>query len=63
MGYGYTCEECSESFPDEDPALMAQIHEGWFKTTQLGGIVADRGYSPEQTLTLCGPCLLDLLGG
>lgn len=62
MGYGYTCEDCGEDFPDEDPALMGQLHERWFKTTDLGGLVAERfGYSPEETLTLCGPCLLDLL--
>jgi hypothetical protein len=64
MGYGYTCEDCGGDYPDEDPALMGQLHERWFKTTDRGGLVAERfGLSPEETLTLCGPCLLDLLEG
>lgn len=62
MGYGYTCNDCGADFPEEDPALMAQLHERWFKTTDLGGIIAERfQLTPEDTLTLCGPCLIDLL--
>jgi len=62
MGYGYTCEACAGDFPDEDPALMAQLHERWFKTSQLGGAIAERfDLTPEDTITLCGPCLLDII--
>lgn len=64
MGYGYTCESCGGDYPDEDPALMGQVHERWFKTTELGGVIADRfQLTPEETLTLCGPCLIALLKG
>jgi hypothetical protein len=62
MGYGYTCQDRGEHYPDEDPALMAQLHERWFKTTTLGGLIAEEyDLSPEDTITLCGPCTFELL--
>lgn len=60
MGYGYTCDGCGADYPDEDPALMSQLHERWFKTTELGGRVAEQfNLTPEDTITICGPCLIE----
>lgn len=66
MGYGFTCdvqsaEACQGEHPHDLPAFMGEVRETWFKTTQLGGHLADLGYSPGQTITFCGPCLLELL--
>jgi hypothetical protein len=62
MGYGYTCEECGGDFPDEDPALMGEAHEEWFKTSDLAGRLAhDHDIRPGDVITLCGPCLLEMV--
>lgn len=61
MGYTFTCDGPCGKHRDELPAFMGEIRESWFKTTTEGGILADMGYSPGQTITLCGECLLDLL--
>lgn len=62
MPYGFTCDgNCGEEYDDQLPAFMGDIRESWFKTTRIGGRIADLGYSPGQTITLCGSCLLDLL--
>lgn len=62
MGYGYTCEVCGADYPDEDPALMGRLHERWFKTSELGGLIAEQhGLTPEDTVTLCPVCLQELL--
>lgn len=61
MGYGFTCDDCGTEHPNDLPAFVGEVREQWFKTTDLGGIVADMGYSPGETLTLCGDCTLDTL--
>lgn len=68
MGYDYTCDgelgqHCRGSVTGEMPAFMGEIREQWFETTQLGGELAQAQdqYGPGYTVTLCGPCLLDLL--
>jgi len=61
MGYGFTCDGCGDEHPDGLPAFMGEIRESWFKTTELGGVLADMGYSPGQTITLCGDCLYNLV--
>lgn len=61
MGYGFTCNQCDTDHPDADPAFMGQLHERWFMTSTEGGMLADHGHSPEQTITLCADCTIDLL--
>ena len=62
MTYAFDCDgTCDNPRHDGLPAFMGEIRESWFKTTELGGLVAEMGYSPGQTITLCGTCLLELL--
>lgn len=62
MGYGYTCDDCGSTHADGDPAFMGRIHERWFKTSDLGGAIAEEyQLTPEDTITLCPDCLLVLL--
>lgn len=61
MPYTFTCDGACGDRHEELPAFMGEIRESWFKTTEPGGILADMGYAPGQTITLCGGCLLDLL--
>ena len=60
MGYTHECDVCGEGF-DSLPAFVGEVREAWFKTTALGGILADEGYSPGETITFCGECIVDLL--
>lgn len=60
MGYTYSCDDCGDDH-DSLPAFMGEIRETWFKTTEIGGYLADEGYSPGQTITICGPCLKKIL--
>lgn len=61
MGYGYTCNRCDDDCPDDSPALMGQLHERWFMTSDRGGILAEEGLSHEETITICPDCALDIL--
>lgn len=60
MGYTFTCDGCDEH-QDTLPAFMGELRESWFKTSEIGGHLADMGYSPGQTVTFCGPCIFDIL--
>lgn len=61
MGYGFTCDRCGAEHPDASPVLMGQLHEPRFKTGRIGGILADHGFSPEQTITFCADCVKEIL--
>ena len=60
MGYTYTCDSCDAS-RESLPAFVGELREQWFKTTELGGYLADEGYSPGETITFCGECIVDHL--
>jgi hypothetical protein len=61
MGYGFTCDACGSVQADADPALMGQIHEGWFRTSDLAGHLAAEQIMPNQTITFCAECTLNQL--
>jgi len=59
MTYGYTCNMCGSDYPDTEPAFMGRLHETWFKTSHLGGVVAGEvGLTHEDTVTLCPECIV-----
>lgn len=68
MSYGYTCDaqqspDCSETYSDERPMLMGQLHEYQFKSTTEGGHLQNMDYSPHETITVCPSCTLEVLQG
>ena len=40
---------------------MGQIHEGWFRTSDLAGHLAAEQIMPNQTITFCAECTLNQL--
>lgn len=61
MGYHATCDagDCNRAV--EAPLLLGQFNPDTVRTTQVGGILSNMGYSEGDTITLCPECTLDLL--
>jgi len=58
MTYTFECDRCGNDY-EQLPAFMGEVRERWFKTTELGGLLADAGYTPASTVTICGPCIYE----
>lgn len=55
MGYVASCDSCG-SRCSPAPALLCQFNPEFFRTSSLGGVLADMGYQEGDTVTLCGDC-------
>lgn len=60
MAYTYECDDCGDAY-DDLPAFMGELREAWFKTSELGGLLAEAGYAPGQTVTFCPRCIYETL--
>lgn len=63
MPYVYQCDGFCD--PDEvkqgRPAITGEFNEQWFQSSSAGGQVAGANYDAGDLVTLCGPCVLQLL--
>ncbi|ADJ14493.1 hypothetical protein [Halalkalicoccus jeotgali] len=62
MGYTATCNKCDDKCTPA-PGLLGQFSPQFFRTTEIGGRLAEMGYSESTTITLCGECTYELLMG
>jgi len=56
VGYQFECDDCGERY-GHMPAFMGEFRESFLEATKHGGLFADAGYRPGQTITLCAPCM------
>ena len=40
---------------------MGEFRESFLEATEAGGVFADAGYRPGQTITICADCMEDVL--
>lgn len=60
MGYNATCDgNCGKTV--EAPLLLGQFNPEAVRTTQIGGVLSNMGYSEGDTITLCPECTLEVL--
>lgn len=60
MGYTFVCDDCRRGF-DRSPAFMGEFRESFLEATEAGGVFAEAGYQPGQTVTICADCMRDVL--
>ncbi|MDJ1434789.1 hypothetical protein [Halostagnicola sp. A-GB9-2] len=60
MGYTADCDGCGSACHPA-PALLCQFSPEFFRTSSLGGHLADMGFDEGDTVTLCGDCTLEVL--
>lgn len=56
MGYDYTCDDCGHGYGGPPP-FMGEFRESFLEATEAGGLFAEAGYRPGQTVTLCADCM------
>ena len=59
MGYTFTCERCEQGF-NHEPPFIGEFVETFIKTSP-SPLTED--YSPGQTVTLCAPCMEEIIYG
>ena len=60
MGYTFNCDDCGRGY-NRSPAFMGEFRESFLEATEAGGVFADAGYRPGQTVTICAECMEDVL--
>lgn len=64
MGYDYECDAQIDGVCDiggDVPGLAAQFREATWLNDKFGGLMQDRGYTLNDTITVCPSCTLEIL--